>query len=364
MKEIVDSLADFLSFEGKVSTCIHAPQKETSAIPFSQLSFESIDTTHYLSSSSSSFSSSSSVDLVAVDGGQIVPFLSSSQALCFLRAAAVGYTQQRRSYKFVCEYFLAVRRSIKDGIAGFDAKVFPYRQDASTFEFPSFFFADTDDIFSRQEAPNPSAVINFCRRYLELLVADHAIADLGKSCGVVVLDGSLETKNARETQLLHSLIERAKSFGVSLCGLCKTTSYVTDIGRPAGDDIAARAQGMSIAGAWTFGPVLQSRSAKHKSDVFFVKLHKHSEYVFRLDLLPDLASVGAGDMDASKLFLVLAANATDSSFLGYPYALVDVDTVARVSENEGRFLAALLEQKMRGEFSMTSTNTHSVLDTM
>lgn len=93
---------------------------------------------------------------------------------------------------------------------------------------------------------------------------------------------------------------------------------------------------------------------------YMVKLHPSSEHIFRLQL-PELEN-----LDVKKLLGVLASNARDPVFPGYPYGLVVADQKARVSDAEKEYMKSKLMHKLGKELrlSMASLNSHEWLDSI
>lgn len=145
------------------------------------------------------------------------------------------------------------------------------------------------------------------------------------ACDLVVRDGTLEATNSYEEKALQSFS------GLHVCGVAKTNTLGTLIQE----------------GTWVV-PV--------KENAYLARLHGASKYVFRLD------SENAADVAG-----YLSRLSTDPQFLGYPYPLVFVDQLARVSNNEistmrTRLMVEAGDKWKKLELLANTQNTHGKLD--
>jgi len=140
---------------------------------------------------------------------------------------------------------------------------------------------------------------------------------------LIVLDGSLRSKNRYEQAYLNALVDDAKNLGKIVCGLSKTTSDAEK-----GKLIPEL---MKRDGCWIYSG----------NDVFFVKLNKKSRYIFQLDVEKEHAKEVAEE---------LMNFSSDASFLGYPYGLILAHRFAKVEESEKDYLTALFEARAGKEW--------------
>ena len=82
--------------------------------------------------------------------------------------------------------------------------------------------------------------------------------------------------------------------------------------------------------AWYYNPIVDITHPDHRAEMYAVKLHPNSEYVFRLEILKDQAKM-MDKKKQEKCICSLAECSKDASFPGYPYGLIDADRFARVS---------------------------------
>ena len=151
---------------------------------------------------------------------------------------------------------------------------------------------------------------------------------------LVIFDGDLTSRHKHEQDILDSL-------PMPHCGLAKTTTRLTDQGASAAAVLHHRGPPF---------PWLYTLSSTEG----FARLHALSHRSFHLDVrgitLPDAAAA-------------LAAN-NDPSFPGYPYGLVEADTLSRVTVMEQRAMQELLRTKLKGRWQeeAATLDAHDVLD--
>jgi hypothetical protein len=94
-------------------------------------------------------------------------------------------------------------------------------------------------------------------------------------------------------------------------------------------------------------------------DCFVVKLHKKSNYRFRLEYLK-------GKSEIDEMLGILVENSVDPLFLGYPYGLILADKRARISNDEISHYKIKLESQMKNykeiQEYFTTVNAHDTLD--
>ncbi|MBI4144847.1 DNA double-strand break repair nuclease NurA [Candidatus Woesearchaeota archaeon] len=178
----------------------------------------------------------------------------------------------------------------------------------------------------------PSRVAELCRTLAEHLLAAWTIPELPVGA-FLVRDGDLEAHTLYEQNALRELFERARIQGITIAGLSKTSSLLTDTGHAAIPVLAS----MAPAGTWHYHPIATSARPDHQASVCVAKLHAHAEHAFRIDIFDQHEPL------LPELIAVLAAESADAAFLGYPYGLIEADRYARVREEERSYLRARAE---------------------
>jgi len=166
--------------------------------------------------------------------------------------------------------------------------------------------------------------ISMARRFSEWSFVRSAIRS---GAGFIVMDGSLQTGFPGESDLANSVYGEARSAGVLLSGLSKSTTIFTEEGFPVAGfaNELARKGGL---GKWLLSLGRNDEWA-HRAEVYLAKLHEAADRPYRLDVLE-----GASREDLTRLVSALQSNSRYFAFPGYPYALIDAHSYGRVQEEE------------------------------
>jgi hypothetical protein len=138
----------------------------------------------------------------------------------------------------------------------------------------------------------------------------------------------------------------------NICALSKTSSLLTK----SGHTLTAYLARKTDKGIWYYFTG-KATNQHHTAEIFFVKFHPKSDYVFRFEI--------SKTSDINQCFSLLCENSKDPIFLGYPYGLVEADRFARVSFKEAESLQLQLRFKKGFERItpyINSLNAHKVLD--
>jgi len=202
--------------------------------------------------------------------------------------------------------------------------------DITDLKFDSF---DDTLMIGRQRAPI-DRVSNSARTFAEWNFARHLIGEELEEGDILVRDGSLQTVVTNESKYANRAYSAAIKKGVVFTGLSKTSSLFTTTGYPLLSSINELAETTPLKdGSWYYHPIVKITQPDHRAEMFAVKLHDISEYVFRFEILKDQFQ----DMSSKEIESVigaLAVNARDIGFPGYPYGLVEADRLARITGHE------------------------------
>ena len=276
-----------------------------------------------------------------IDGGNAPVYDSSNVAVhlsrvyfnLFQKGKRVNprHLPQKMEFYTIC-YTVAERDHIY-----YEAELVPIIQDWITYlpdvrgmKFDSF---DPSLMSGRFRAPIKriaETVRKFAEWKLAGLVAEHEL-DEGDA---VIRDGTLQTSVTNERIYSNEAMNYVIRNNVVLLGLAKTSSLFTSTGYPLFAAIAELAEDSDYSNdAWYYYPIVDINQPDHRAELYAVKLHSNSEYVFRLEFLKDQAKL-MNRMEIERYISSLAESAKDPSFPGYPYGLIDADGFARVSGNE------------------------------
>ena len=177
------------------------------------------------------------------------------------------------------------------------------------------------------------SVVNMIRRFSELKYVYKLSSEIGEK-GIVVIDGSLQASYTGEDKIINE-------FGVNVCALAKSNNLFTR----NGNNPCVYLNRLCSLRVWSYSLV---------PGVAFVKLDSRALHVFRFD----------GNIE---LLANLDGFCHDPLFLGYPYGLILVDKLARVSNVEKQSLRAqflLLDEAKIFRDYLTTNNAHEILDTV
>jgi len=202
-----------------------------------------------------------------------------------------------------------------------------YLPDLSGIKFDTF---DPTLMTGRFRAPI-SRIAETARRFAEWkysgLVCEWEL-DEGDA---IIRDGTLQTSVTNEAMYSNEAMKKAVSNDVVFMGLAKTSGLFTSSGYPLFAAIAELAEDTAYNhDAWYYHPIVDISHPDHRAEMYAVKLHPNSEYVFRLEILKDQFKMMEKEK-IEKYICALAECSKDASFPGYPYGLIDADRFARVS---------------------------------
>ncbi|MEM4336848.1 MAG: hypothetical protein QXG86_02475 [Candidatus Woesearchaeota archaeon] len=199
---------------------------------------------------------------------------------------------------------------------------------------------------------SPSAVGDFIRRLSEISMSSHILEEMEED-DILIIDGTLEASSKMEAEMLLDLHYSTIKKGVMLCSVAKTTTMTT----AKGNSVIACLNKLAPTDKW-FYPI-----KKDVPTIFFAKLHPKSNYIFKIETNKSEEKLN------ENLFINLAKISKDPIFLGYPFGMVEVDRIARVSKREAEILRIELSAKV-GDFwkfiekEEKSLDAHNVLDSI
>ena len=170
-----------------------------------------------------------------------------------------------------------------------------------------------------------------------------------------------------ESKYANKAYEAALRKKVLFSGLAKTSSLFTDSGMPLFSAVSLMANRNELnKKRWYYHPIVDIKAPDHKAVMLAVKLHPRSKHVFRFEILNSQAE----EMhDFNKVVGLLARNASDLTFPGYPYGLIEADRLARVRDEEVEPFRIQLLSALSGlgswrelEAFIHATDAHSVID--
>jgi hypothetical protein len=238
---------------------------------------------------------------------------------------------QRIEFFTVC-YAKAEKDRIK-----YETEFIPVRDEWSTFlpdvsdlKFDSF---DETIMLGRQRA-SIDRVSDSARSFEEWNMATFVIEQELDENDILVRDGSLQTFVTNESKYARKAYNMALRKNVIFSGLSKTSSLFTTTGYPLLASISELAESAPLKDeSWYYHPIVKITHPDHRAEMFAVKLHPTSRYVFRYEILRDQAQK-MSLKEVNSIIGTLSANSCDICFPGYPYGLIKADSLARISSRE------------------------------
>lgn len=270
------------------------------------------------------------------------------------------------------EFYAACYAVEKNGKIYYETELVPIKQEWSRF-LPSskdLHMDSFDRTLSTGARRVPiGKVAGAARLFTEWKYAGVIMEEELGSEDVLIRDGSLQTSVTNERKYYNELIEKAVQRDVKLLGLSKTSTLFTSTGYSLFAAISELSGSSACAdSSWFYHPIVDINQPDHKAEMYAVRLHPNSDYVFRLEMLKPQAEKLTLE-EKSKIFGMIAFNSSDATFPGYPYGLLDADRFARVDFNERenqriQFLSCASKEKILPRLirCLKSTDAHDVLN--
>jgi len=234
------------------------------------------------------------------------------------------------------EFFSATFAKFRKNQIYFDTSIFPMSEEISEF-LPkpsdlSFSSADRRLMIGTSRA-DISRVASIGRRFAEWGYSKHIIESELEEGDVLVMDGTLKTAFKNESKYAKEAYKVAIDKGVTYSGLSKTSRLYTTTGLSLLGALRKLASDCRTVSTWYYYPIAESLSPDHEAAIFIVKLNYQSPRIFRYEInATQVKSLSASDIN--EIMSQLSVNASDVSFPGYPYGLIDADYNARVKHEE------------------------------
>lgn len=201
------------------------------------------------------------------------------------------------------------------------------------------------------------------------------IRNLSKQNAIIVKDGAFEIKHKIELDIVKEFNTKS-----SICGISKNSNFIDQNGFSLStrllkmelieselreDQLKANQNKIILSDCFGYQDILSDNFDSIK--IHLVKLNKNSPAYFRLDLL---AKKNQNNNTKNFEFIQkLAFNSHDNAIIGYPYGLVLVDQLARVSNKDAEYERIKLlysdkELKDLLEGLSYNNNFHSILDNL
>ena len=271
-----------------------------------------------------------------IDGGQAELLIAGNFCVSFIRVAALLMQGEKKLRQEKKEFFLLTTAKQHQGEIWYENKIFSETKNPvlKTLILEEDLFVSSQDphLKNGRDPASIAKITSMARRFAELTLA----AELALSADFVLLDGTLEKIFPQEEEYLQKLSQNTAA-------LAKSSSLFT----ASGNSPTLFLKKNGPQGCWQYTV---------DANTSFVKLHEKSKHVFRCE----------GNKETLSILLPrLISQCTDATFLGYPYGLILVDKLARVSNEEKKSLQMrfLLDKENKNILEhLSANNAHEILD--
>lgn len=307
-----------------------------------------------------------------VDGGSAVIMEAPNFAIAAHRVYYSKYNGvKRESPKLsnMIEFFsLTVSKPSSGGI-NYDTTVYCEGEDAEPV------IPDKEDVvfdsFDKTMTSGPvradiSRVAMVAREFAEWKMIE--LIAQGEDADIIVRDGSLQTIKTNESKYANAAAAACAQKKIALCGVSKTSTLLTTTGAALLPTIKNIADNNGFADkSWFYENIVEINHPDHDAEMFVAKLHPASDYVFRVEI----SKKSLEHAKAADVISALAVNATDLSFPGYPYGLINSDMMGRVPNDEADYnrIKTMAAASAKGalkvlDAGLKARSAHDVLDSM
>ena len=255
-----------------------------------------------------------------IDGGQAEIISTGNFCLSFIRIAAVFFNNNKKINQTKKEFYLFTKAKYLNNDLYYESKIFG---DKSINEEDLLISSNDSSIKTGSERAPISKITNMARRFAELSLAKEIQADH------IILDGTLEPTFKNEEKYIPD----------NVSALAKSSSLFTT----SGNSPVILLNKIGLSNCWSY--FLENKT-------YFVKLNSKAKHVLRFE-------------GNKEVLPHLIHNSNDALFLGYPYGLIFVDQIARVSNSEKNSLKMnFLLRKDNQEIAeyLSTSNAHEILD--
>ena len=284
-------------------------------------------------------------ELTAIDGGNANIMKGANFSVDFIRIAAVTYKDKKRTEISKKEFFCLIKAENKN-----DKLIYSVDFYGDNFLKLDLIESVINTLDGEKYNIELSSVAGIIRRFSELVFAKQIV----KENINLVMDGSIKAKTEYEIKLIKELLERSKETNSSIGFLSKTCRLLTK----NASSLNSTLNELGPKASWHYYPIFKINNPSYLGEMYFVKLNSNSKYVFKLEI-PEF-------VDADSLILSLSMNSNDPIFYGYPYALIDADRFARVTNKEKDYLKTILlsriKNKERLRYLLSNLDAHDILD--
>ncbi len=279
---------------------------------------------------------SEQMKISAIDGGTAEIIKLPTLAIVLNRVYCNAFVGMKKLDFFDMCTFVSITKAVTDrNKVIYETNVLQVLEGEWEFNFPKV-DSDAAEMRVGRSRGDLSRAISMARRFCEWAYVKKAMRS---GAEFILMDGALQTAFPDESEVANGVYEEVRRHGSLIAGLSKTTTIFTEEGHPIFGFLKslAKRRGLSM---WTVR-VGKSEEWAHRAKVYFVNLHEGAERGFRLDVFEE-----AEEGQIMRLVRGLVANSRYFACPGYPYALIDAHTYARVGIEEAMHMRDLILDRL------------------
>lgn len=298
------------------------------------------------------------IRISAIDGGTAEIIKVPTLAVVLNRVYCNSFVGMKKLDFFDKCTFVSITRAVKEGEKIFyETEVTQVLEGEWKFQFPRV-DSTAEEMKVGRSRGDINRAVSMARRFCEWAYVENA---LRSGSEFILMDGTLQTAFPGESELAKVVHDAAAKQGSLIAGLSKTTTLFTLEGHPISGFLEnlARKKGFP---RWV-ARIGRSEEWTNRAVVYFVRLNEGADRGFRLDVFEEV------DADRLKRLLRgLVANSKYFAFPGYPYALIDAHTYAKVGMEEAIHIKDLILDRLdiedikKLETVERSLSGHRILD--
>ena len=214
------------------------------------------------------------------------------------------------------------------------------------------------------EAPEIEKMLDRLRLFSEWKLAQGLLDEL-KDGDMLLIDGSLKASIAPPYNFLLKITQKAKTKGVHLVGVTKTSTLYWGDRSPLIPAVVKIGERFCPDSRWfckISADGLHTKSPSYFGTIYVAKLKASSDFAFRVD-------VNRFDqINPNIVFSFLSNLSSDPAFLGYPYPLASAHNLARITKGEVDDVRYRLQSKAlekgisTADWDLLFTDFHEVLN--
>ncbi len=283
--------------------------------------------------------------IIFIDGGNAQLINRPQLSLQLVRVFAVAYQEGKKLFTKKKQAYVLTKCILKNNEMLYTTECFG---DDLGLDKEDLEFNINDETLREGIAHgNISKMGDVTRRFAELALAKECDGD------IIILDGTLQAALTNEEKYLNELYNQ-KSNNTIITAMAKNTNLITNTGQ----NVSSVLDNTTQLQTWYYTDLVTINHQKHKAELFFTKLHKKSNFIFRIEIFNEQKE------SLPQLISTLSRYSNDAALPGYPYGLIVADQFARVTNQEKEHFRTLILAKIKHKNGHDKASVHEILDTL